>query len=278
MFWILQDNLYDERAFETLLEQLERQGTKYQVVKVIPFIGEMIPDVENVQDEHIMVLGATSMSKVAKRKGWVPGYFDDNLSYIELLKNYKGHMLNEGCIVAPFGAMKYEWDRFHLRPVTDSKSFAGTVFDWDEFQEWRDKIILMGEEENSLTTLSLNDLIVMSPLKKILAEYRFYVVDGKVVTGSLYKQGSRVIYKSDVDESVYAFAQEMVDIWAPNRAFALDIADTEEGYKVIEINSINSAGFYACDMGKFVAAINDMKFPGKHETYDLQKLRAGFIC
>jgi hypothetical protein len=40
----------------------------------------------------------------------------------------------------------------------------------------------------------------------------------------------------------------------------LDIADTDEGPKVIEINAINSSGFYACDMGKYIDAINSMKF------------------
>jgi hypothetical protein len=259
MFWILQDNLYDEGAFKNLLEQLDRQDTKYQVVKVIPFVGEMIPEVEP-QDNHVFVLGATSMSKIAKRKGWVPGYFDENLNYQTLLENYGSYMLNATCVVGTFAKLEKKWDEFHLRPVLDTKSFAGTVMDWEEFEEWRAKVLAIGEEENSLTTLTGKDQVVMSPLTEIHAEYRFYVVDGKVVTGSLYKQGRRVIYKSDVDESVYKFAQEMVTLWSPNRAFALDIADTPNGFKVIEINSINSAGFYACDMGKFVAAINAMEF------------------
>jgi len=31
-----------------------------------------------------------------------------------------------------------------------------------------------------------------------------------------------------------------------------------EGLKVLEINAINSSGFHACDMGKFVDAINQL--------------------
>jgi hypothetical protein len=84
---------------------------------------------------------------------------------------------------------------------------------------------------------------LLAPLTEIFSEYRFLVVDGEVVTGSQYK-----------------YAQSMVDLWNPNRAFAIDIALTKNGYKVIEINSINSAGFYHCDIGKFVNAINNMKY------------------
>lgn len=259
MFWVLQDNLFNEDAFKDLLVQLDRQDTKYQVVKVIPFIGEMIPDID-VQDDYVFVLGATSMAKVAKRKGWVPGYFGENLNYQNLLENYGSFMLNANCTVGRFDKLEKVWDEFHLRPVLDDKSFSGQVMNWEDFEEWRAKVIAIGDEENSLTTLTGKDQVVMSPLLKIHAEYRFYVVDGKVVTGSMYKQGSRVYYKSDVDENISKFAQEMVTLWAPNRAFALDIADTPLGLKVIEINAINSSGFYACDMGKFVAAINEMKF------------------
>lgn len=258
MHWVLQDNLYEEGAFNSLTDQLERQNISYQVVKVIPFIAEMIPEVD-VQG-NVFVLGATSMSKIAKRKGWIPGYFDDNLNYKMLLENYGDHMMNAGCVIDTFGNLKKTWDVFHLRPTTDSKSFAGTVFDWEEFDAWRTKVVAIGEDENSMTTLVASDEVVMSPLKDIFAEYRFYVVDGKVITGSLYKWGRRVIYQSEFDDRITAFAQEMVDLWAPNRAFALDIADTPDGLKVIEINSINSAGFYACDMGKFAAAINAMEF------------------
>jgi hypothetical protein len=259
MFWVLQDNLFNEAAFADLLVQLDRQNTKYQVVKIIPFIAEMIPDVD-VQDDHVFVLGATSMSKVALRKGWVPGYFSDNLNYQTLLENYGSYMLNATCVVATFGKLEKQWDVFHLRPVLDTKSFAGTVMDWDEFAEWREKVIAICEEENSLTTLTAKDQVVMSPITEIHAEYRFYVVDGKVITGSMYKQGSRVHYSSVVDDRITKFAQEMVTLWSPNRAFALDIAETPTGLKVIEINAINSSGFYACDMGKFVDAINNMKF------------------
>lgn len=260
MYWILQENLHNERAFKELISQLERQETQYQLVKVIPFVGEIVPDVE--VEGPVFVIGATSMSRVAKRKGWLPGYIDENLDYRKLMYNYGDHMLNAKGLILPFGDIvpgNIGMDRFHLRPIVDSKSFTGTVFDIDEFIEWQAKVKAINEDENSMTSLKYNDLVVASPLATIHAEYRFYVVDGKVITGSLYKQGNTVYYASDIDDSVYDFAQRIVNTWAPNRAFALDIADTPDGYKVIEINSINSAGFYACDMGKFVNAVNSME-------------------
>ena len=51
-----------------------------------------------------------------------------------------------------------------------------------------------------------------------------------------------------------------VDRFQPARAFVLDVADTLEGPKVIEVNNFNSAGLYACDVGKIVDAIEAMEF------------------
>jgi hypothetical protein len=51
----------------------------------------------------------------------------------------------------------------------------------------------------------------------------------------------------------------MIDIWQPARGFVIDIADLQnDEYKIIEINNLNSSGFYAIDLQKFVMAIENM--------------------
>jgi hypothetical protein len=39
----------------------------------------------------------------------------------------------------------------------------------------------------------------------------------------------------------------------------MDIADTPNGLKIVEINNINSAGWYRCDMQKLVTSLEDME-------------------
>ena len=45
--------------------------------------------------------------------------------------------------------------------------------------------------------------------------------------------------------------------WRPAEAFVLDVCDTPDGIKVVEINTINSAGFYAADVQKLVFALEN---------------------
>lgn len=265
MFWILDKSLYSESAFESLVTALERTETPHQVVSVVPFVGEIYPNVEPTGD--VFVMGKASMKHLAKARNYFPGYLEDNLDYRLYIQHYGEHMLNYKSVIKPIKDIEKVWDNFFIRPTLDSKSFNGQVITWDSFVTWRETVERVSDIE-SMSTLTVNDVMVMSPLQnKIYAEYRFFVVDGKVITGSMYKRGNQVIYEEVRNDNYHTwkFAQEMVDIWQPNRAFCLDICtitcpdDFEMSIeKVMEINSINSAGFYAMDMYKIVNAINEM--------------------
>lgn len=249
MFWALQKSLFNESAFEGLLEQLERQGQPYAVVEIKN--GVMTPDIN--PEGPVMAMGALAMGRVAKAKGWAPGRFEEGLEYGLWLERYGDLMLNNRAWVGELGSARAPSERFFIRPAEDTKSFSGRLMDPEEFEAFK-----ASERAKGARGLSDSDRVVLAPLKKILAEYRFFVVDGEPVTGCLYKLGSRVLYSDRVDPSVWAFAKKAAARWSPNRAFALDLAEGEEGLRVLEINAVNSASFYALDMGRFVAAIAAM--------------------
>jgi hypothetical protein len=57
----------------------------------------------------------------------------------------------------------------------------------------------------------------------------------------------------------------MVNCWAPDYAFVLDIATTDGVPKVIEANCINASGMYAIDTQKFIAAVESLQ--GYNDEY-----------
>jgi hypothetical protein len=63
------------------------------------------------------------------------------------------------------------------------------------------------------------------------------------------------MYDSIIDQKIVDFAQSMVDRWQPADAFVIDIADTPNGLKVVEINTFGVSGFYYSDMFKVVDAL-----------------------
>ena len=112
----------------------------------------------------------------------------------------------------------------------------------------------------------MDDKVVVAPVRAIAAEYRLFVVDRKVVTGSRYKLGTKVIYEPVIDAPVLTLAKEIIRRFCPVDAFALDIAVCPEGRPyILEVNCINSAGLYAADTQRLVHALDELANRNFHE-------------
>jgi hypothetical protein len=267
MHWILQNNLFNETEWENLVGTLERFKIPYSVHKVIPFIGELVPE-PVIQEQKVICFGSYSMRHSAVKNNWTPGVYDLFLqNYLVQAAHWGDMMLNYDAIVVPFKNAVVTEDTF-IRPIDDSKYFTGKVFSAEEFTEWQTKVCVLEEDYgNSLTG---ETLIQICKPKKIYAEYRFWVVDRQIVTCSLYKRGDRVIYSSDVDNHVKRYAESVIrhgDItlsvytsaWQPHRAYVLDVCETPDGMKIVEINTINASGFYAGNVQDIVLALENME-------------------
>lgn len=267
MHWVIQNNLHREPEYENLLKTLDRFKISYDLVKVIPFCGDLEPDINPTNP--IMVIGSTSLVKTAQKRGWGPGvFFNDNFNYQQFMIHWLGDMVNSPAnwaMILPFKDIPdngpFAGEDFFIRPNADLKQFAGRVITVKEFAEWKPKVLAL--EESSYTTLPPDTLVLVARSRYLTQEYRFFVVNGTIITGCQYKLGTQVRYDSHVDKHIWDFAQSMVNIWQPDKAFAIDIALVECGCKypipkILEINCINSSGFYALDMNAFVGAIEQL--------------------
>lgn len=280
MFWVVQNNLYNEAGYVRFIAALERLGVYHTIVKPIPFTNKFLPadfdsmtqEVDDVEEpfidtnQKVIVMGATSLSRIAKSRGWTPGtYLNDNFDFETWRDGFgKENILNGDSITSKIcdaiDVTKMS-DHLFVRPVDDLKTFTGNVMSKDDFFNWVQEISIIEQEE--FQPLHKNTKIAIANYKKINAEYRIFVVAGKIVTGSLYKQGNVVRSSNIIDNDVLWFTAKMIHRWEPADAFVIDIADTGHGFKVIEINNINSAGFYAADCQKIIFALEELENYGR---------------
>jgi hypothetical protein len=251
MQWIIQSNIFREDAYDDLLDTFKSANIPFIELRVIPFSHELdpVPQVEN----PIAVYGSTTLVRIAKKYGWGPGVFwDEELNFQTWLPHWGEHLLNYDAEVVRFEDIKFTGKKF-IRPVDDLKLFAGMVVDSDNFTEWQDKVVMYDDG-----MVTKNTLCVVSDTKTIVREYRFFVVDGKVVTGSQYKLGNRLYFKTlDPSWFEWVYVQRKVDQWQPDRGFVIDIAElSDKSFKIIEVNNLNSSGFYACDVSKIIQAVD----------------------
>lgn len=260
MHWILQSNLFNETAYGVLLDTLERFGLPHSIHRVVPFVGEIDPPVE-LETTNVICMGSYSLRHAARKHGWTPGVFDlGPYDFTVQLEHWGSHMLNADSRVSAFKDAAVDKAAF-VRPIHDSKAFAGKVFDPDEFHDWQGKVCALGTSDRS--SLDRETLVQVCPIKAIYNEYRFWIVRGEIVCASLYKQGDRVYYTDDVPPVYFDFARAMIAQWQPHDAFVLDVCSVPDdgdgwlGIKIVEINTLNSAGFYAANIPKLVMALED---------------------
>ena len=253
MHWVIQNNLYNEDGFTRLIDALVKMDIPHSIHKVIPFVRELYPDID--PDGKVVVMGSYSMSYIAQARGWTPGTFlNENFEFIKQVVHWD-RMLNDDAWLGPLRFATVFDEPMFIRPTNDGKSFAGTVMDAYELEAWKRQILALDSED--CPTVTGDTRVMVCRKKKIYNETRCWIVDEKVVTGSVYKVGTRVICDSHVRKGVIKFAEKQARIWSPHRAYVMDVADTPEGLKIIEVNNLNSSGFYAADVQKLVFAIEE---------------------
>ena len=261
MHHIVQDNLFSEFGFRKLLRALEELELPHTVVGVSSS-REIVPDVR--PEGPVMVWGSITLGRIAAERGWRPGrFYSEHFDMRMLHEKYGDHMLNADVSYCEFGSIPEFQERRFIRPVHDTKAFSGKVVSWPETKEWKEKVLAA---PNDSARLKRNTLVMLSSVKTIGLEARFFVVDGRVVSGSTYRTLGQTVYQDvrnyPMAKPLLYFAQQMVDSWQPDRAFVIDVAEAEGEQKIVEINCINSAGFYDIDMRAVVMALEDLKYDG----------------
>jgi hypothetical protein len=263
MHWIIQENLYHESGWTGLVDTLERFKIPHSFHKVVPFVGDLIPEPPLIEGK-VICMGSYSMRRAAKKYGWSPGVYDIyDQDFLVQREHWGDFLLNYDALVTEFKNVILTEPKF-IRPTNDSKHFAGRVFQPDEWNEWRHKIIDLGHDYGN--ELTPDTLVQVCEPKEIWAEYRFWIVRDHVATRSSYKLGSRVTHVHPVPQRVEWFARDVCDPffqhgcfekWQPAKAYCLDLCETPNGVKIVEINTINSSGFYGANMVDLVVALNE---------------------
>lgn len=241
--WAIQTKLLQEDSTKHLVEAFQYLGLNWAAFPFPPFVGH-VPDLK--WDGPIIYYGSTALVKRV--------YEDYKLHTAALLwfdeqthqpawygPRYGETYLNRGArgaTVRDFLAEDHDpLERFFIRPNSGLKLFGGKVFDFADFHTFIDM-----SRGNAL--LSLDTSIIIGPVRKIEREFRTWIVDGECVAAVQYKVGTKMWPSTEVPEDVRTFSRTQARRCSPSKVFVLDVAETPDGYQLIENNCFHSAGFY----------------------------------
>lgn len=251
MHWLIQDCENIAPNSDNIIEACQQLGVGYSMVQY--------PGVIPCTHKAGMPYGSVQFARDADE--WddtlgVANYVFHTPAWPEQVEVWGDDFLNYDAASCAFQSVPKR-ERFFVKPEFEDKAFAGVVCTWDQYCKWRAQII--AGDCSGYSNLTPDTCVVYADVKPISHEYRFFVVDGEVVTGSLYREGvarrplpffDSPWYSGDIDDFARKRAREH---WL--RTYCLDIAVSDDKLKILEINCINSSGLYACDAVEIVKAL-----------------------
>lgn len=258
MQWLLQE--FEDT--QKLAEALDRLKIPYSWHKVVPFVGDIFPEPTVPDPSSVVLFGSYVLWRYAEKRNFRPGVF--KLRPFVHERAWHPYLLNgaDALFLRLYDipdSLSDDGKHWFLRPVDDSKEEPGNVKSAGEIILLAKRVLQLDESEIPNGSLRHDTLLMLTEPAKIFREWRLWIVDEKVVTFSLYREGSRVVYRQEIDDDAMEFAQRMVAL-NPGyaTAYVIDICRTDEGLKLLETNCLNAAGFYAADLGKLAIAIENL--------------------
>ncbi len=258
-FWLVQSNSYNDGDYQKIINAMKWTNSQFKSVSMRPFTNEVRGLPNNYKELPIVLLGTVNFAKWGQKKNLPGVWWNDNFNF-EIQKNfYKDEMLNFDSEIHLFGDIpKYEGERF-IRPVDDGKAFSGEIVSYNRLSAWQDSILYLNSKQLKPTTK-----VQLASVKSIFREYRLFMVNGRYVAGSMYFEDNKYIRKrmslnmiESTDDFIVEYAEDMANIWMPDKVFVMDIALLNDGtMKIIEINNANASGLYESDVSSFIHAVN----------------------
>ncbi len=254
--WVLEKEIFPKKTFDLMVAYFRQHGIAYHAVEIKSHTHEIVGKIPEISGP-VVIYGSIGSRDLMTHYGWTPGAWT-NEQFNELILNDRLGVdyLNHGIVSTLFKNVLDHVgdDPFFVKPDTDTKEFAGKVFFSKEaFTEWYMKQVTTGYFDEHI----YETRVVVGAPKHIGTEWRIVMVRGEPITGSIYRQYQQVYSKEDLPHHVSQFARYIAAKHSPCDVFVMDICETFHGLKVVEYNSFNCAGLYACNIEKIIEAVTN---------------------
>src|SRR5262249_37910457 len=135
-----------------------------------------------------------------------------------------------------------------LRPVGVRKLFTGRCVD-------RRGVTLALESARDA-----GGTVLVAVPRPISEGGRLVVVRDHVVAASQYRSEGRLAVQADCPAEVRSFADAILAEaqWRPDPIYVMDVCQSENQLRLVELNSFSCSGLYRCDPRMVVEAVKDL--------------------
>jgi hypothetical protein len=204
--------------------------------------------------------------RVRRELPWRPGAFCNTTAFAcsAWYPHAKESLLHDRWEVIPAARLvetaEQVFDRFggdavFARPDSPLKPFSGRVVK-------RGKLTLAALDHGFYyedTTLP----VVVAPVREVKREWRYVVVDRRVVAGSGYLPDGRTATPDSPSGEPWKFAARVAQaLPPPDPVYVLDVCESPDGLHLLELNPFSGADLYACDGSEIVGHVHALLMKG----------------
>lgn len=200
---------------------------------------------------------------IAERLQWIPGSFCRTAAFCcsawygaarQWLLHRDWRILPADEFVAKGPAVCRElgcMDRVFVRPDSPLKPFSGRVLSIDG--------VTLDALDHGFYYDDATLPIVVAPVRDVGSEWRFVVVQSRVVAGSAYDSSTRSALPDMSASAAWQFANTIAtELPPPDEVYVLDVCESDGELRLLEINPFSGADLYACSAQSVVAAVSSL--------------------
>lgn len=254
--WVIQSNRIKTSQTLPLVRALNDLREPFVDVGIAD--DELLNTLPTWTSNRLIPYGSTALVAVAERAKWEFLFFNRATYNVQAWRAHP-QMLNPDCEVMTLSQAKETVvlrEKVFVRPLNDLKEFHGHVIGAEAFVKWVSRL------EEGDCEISGECMVAVSEPKGVQMEWRYFIVGGRIVTGSSYRHNGQPHQKREVDTAVLDEAQALADMWLPHENCCMDVALCCGEPKVVEFNCLNASGFYDHDVKAFARAVS--KYAKEH--------------
>jgi ATP-grasp domain, R2K clade family 3 len=195
------------------------------------------------------------------RCGWTPGGWcsREKLDCAAYYPHFADYLLNRSCETLPGVTAIREKSRLFAEFASDGKVFARPT---SVHKLFVGRLIAEDNFETALapTRYDPETQIIIAKSREIRREWRLVVAGDRVIAESQYAdRGAKSIERGCPDEVRHFATAILAHVrWRPDDLFMLDVCETDEGFRLVELNSFSSSWLYACDFALVVETASEI--------------------
>ena len=258
--WIVENSSFDRESTNALVFALDKLKIPYHKFDYKFFMSwkdveESIKEMGDIK-EPIFCYGSLNFISRIQKINYKPGSYCNfrNLECRNYYPKLLPYLLNQKYEIIQWKELIHNSSYFlktsmFIRPNSGKKVFTGRVIYEEDLHRQLDLEFNRVED---------NTLILISPVKEVIKEWRLFIIKNKVVTGCQFYENSELSVVPSYPREVENLALKVSNIYNPDPVFVVDIGKiNNDEYKVIELNGMSCSGLYACDAVKIVEAVED---------------------